>query len=203
MSQLYGDGFPDNHPCNPPRSKLVIGTDLDATLVDTATNVVYMACRNIGDYTYLNANHDWHFTGWPENLRQEISRLFRDENFMCNCMTFSGVIPTLYKWKDVGHSIIIITARAPEIREGTRQMVSRLFPMIDKLLFVGIDESKRDLMVSEKLDMWIDDAPHGIQQALDLGIKPYLIHNKYTKKYNSNILGLDVNPVKVISEIQL
>ncbi len=181
-----------------------IGLDYDNTLVDSSYNAIALAEENTG-IKAPSYNHDWHFTGFPKKLVVEIQRLFKDDMFMNNVFTFRTVVPTLYKWKKAGHKLIIITARAEEVRKGTKFMVKRIFPMIDKLLFVDIGGDKTELMKKEKLDIWIDDSPHGILQADALGIKTYLIHNKYTKCYNSIITKKykNVTKIKVISEINL
>jgi len=183
---------------------MIIGLDYDNTLVDTSYNTIALAEENLG-IKAPSYNHDWCFSGFPKPLVDEITRLFKDDSFMNNVFTFRTVVPTLYKWKKAGHKIIIITARAPEVRKGTRQMVKRIFPMVDKLLFVDMGQSKSEIMKKEKLDIWIDDAPHGVLQSKELGIKTYLIHNKYTKCYNSEVAKKhrDIRKVKVISDINL
>jgi FMN phosphatase YigB (HAD superfamily) len=186
---------------------LIIGLDLDNTLVDSTTNVVYTACRNLGilkqHKKYLK--HDWNFSNFPMDLRTEIYRLFRDSNFMNTCYTFNGVVPTLWEWKDKGHRLVIITARAKEIRTGTKKMVKKLFPMIDKLLFVNVNESKTELMKSEKLDVWVDDSLSGVIDSTNLGIKTYLVCNKYTATYNEHVLKESdkIIPIKIISDIKI
>jgi beta-phosphoglucomutase-like phosphatase (HAD superfamily) len=183
---------------------MIIGTDLDGVLVDSVIPVVELAERNTG-IKVPDGKRDWYFSTFPELLRKEIQRLFRDDAFMNNTHTFHGVASTLLKWKDAGHIVYIITARVPEIRENTKKMVDRMFGgMYAALYYVDIGKPKTDLMRQLKLQIWIDDSSHGAKESCELGIRTFLIHNKYTAEYNQCVIGeLPVVPIKVISDIVL
>ena len=55
------------------------------------------------------------------------------------------------------------------------------------------------------LDVWIDDAPHGVDTSCKLGIETYLIYNERTKRYIPEDLlkRLPVKCVEKISDIKL
>lgn len=91
-----------------------------------------------------------------------------------------GAVKKLKQWKDEGHSLIIITARNPPVHEITKDLVAKYFPMVDKLLFVKMTDSKQPLFKQEQIDVWIDDSASGIQSAIDMGIKSCLISNSDT-----------------------
>jgi hypothetical protein len=185
-------------------AQMIIGTDLDGVLVDSVIPVVEFAERNTG-IKAPEGKRDWYFSTFPEPLRKEIQRLFRDDAFMNNTHTFHGVASTLLKWKDAGHVVYIITARTEAIRENTKKMVERMFAgMYAGLYFVDIGTPKTDIMRQLKIERWIDDSGHGCKEACELGIRTFLIHNRYTTEYNQCVIGeLPVVPVKVISDIVL
>ena len=195
------------------RATVKLGIDLDGVLVDSVIPVTTMAEMNTG-IKAPEGERDWYFSNYPKVLRDEIFRLFKDPKFMCNCMTFHGVVPTLMKWKDAEHKVHIITARAPEIRNETEKMVSSTFytgddisgrMLYDGLHFVDIHEPKTEVLRRLSVDMFIDDSPHRVKEACQLGIpRVYLVHNKYTSTYNECVIGkLPVTLIKVISDIIL
>lgn len=183
-----------------------IGIDLDQTLIKHKIEPEKQAAKNLGILNYPEIN-DWYFTNLTKLHVKEILRLFDDPYFMgINCnYPYEGSQEKIFKWSSLGYKIIIITARNEPVRKATEFMVERFFPTVDKLLFVGIEDSKRDLMIENKLDIWIDDNPKGVQTSCELKIETYLIYNEITKKYipKETINNLPINCVKSIIDIKL
>lgn len=180
-----------------------IGIDLDSTLVETHAAAV--AAAELG---YEIGNKDvtrWNHLNFPEDLRKRIMQFFLDPEHMCvlaKPIEYSQ--ETIKKWVNAGHEIILITARAEPIRTATIEMVNRLYPEIKDINFVGMDQSKINVMLEKNIDCWIDDAPHGILDSLGVNIDTYLISNNYTKynwivKDNLELKGIS----RTISEIKL
>jgi len=185
---------------------MIIGVDLDQTLIDHNVQVEELAARNLGIKEYPKC-HDWGFSNLTTEHKNEIIRLFNTTFYMGvnGNEPIEGSQEKLYKWSMLGHKIVIITARNKPIRIATEYMVGELFPVVDKLLFVGIEESKKNLMIENKLDVWIDDSPIGVQTSCDLGIETYLIYNDHSKRYITEELvqTLPVKCVESIADIKL
>jgi hypothetical protein len=162
--------------------KLRIGVDLDSTLIKM--KAVEIASKQLG-YPFTDKNAVvWNHHNFPEDLRAKIFSLFEDPKIMCeNAWPIEGAQTRITQWTRAGHEVILITARNQSLHEGTRALVREHFPEITDVNFVGQTESKKSLMSEKKLDLWVDDAPHGVEDSLSLGIETYLISNNYTK-YN-------------------
>ena len=185
-----------------------IGIDLDNTLIKPINNAVDVAAKNLGIKNYPDICDYW-FSSLSEEHRNECMRLFNDPDFMgiknYRPIEHYSVLNKMMKWKKLGHEIVIITAREEPIHLVTLELVYICFHPIKKVLFCNITESKKQLMIDEKLDVWIDDAPHGVETSCKLGIKTYLIYNERTKKYipDDLIEGLSVICVEEVSNIKL
>lgn len=178
-----------------------IAFDMDDTLV--YTGVVKEANKKFKNKFKKftdTTKRDWKFSNFPEELRQEIFKLFNIPEFMCGkAKPIDGAKRLIKKLKQDGHNLIIITARVSKIRKATRLLVKEMFPEISKVIFVGIDSSKKDMMLKHKIDFWIDDAPHEVINASYLGIPSFLIQNDYTP-YNLHIKKMD--KVKIVRSIK-
>lgn len=179
-----------------------IGIDLDSTLIET--NAASAAAKELGyDYVDKDVLH-WNHLNFPEDLRSKIMEYFVNPIFMCdNAKPIEKAQETIKRWTEEGHNIVLITARSEPIRVRTIAMVNRLFPEITDINFVGMDQSKKDVMRDKGIDVWIDDAPHGVVDAMDIDIPTYLVSNNYTK-YNWKVKNdsrlKDV--VKIIADIK-
>ena len=185
--------------------KYNIGVDLDSTLIETHAAAV--AAKDLGYELHNKDVTHWNHLNFPEDLRKRIMEYFLDPVHMCDeAKPIEGAQDAIKRWTKAGHKITLITARAEPIREKTVEMVKRLFPEIEDINFVGMDQSKKDVMKSKKIDFWVDDAPHGIQDSISIDIPTYMVSNNYTKynwtvkeslKGNRKLRGI----VKIIAEI--
>jgi hypothetical protein len=163
----------------------IIGIDLDSTLIETHAAAV--AAKELG---YMIHNKDvtrWNHLNFPDDLRKKIMEYFLDPVHMCDeARPIERTQETIKRWTSAGHKIVLITARAEPIRIKTVEMVQRLFPEITDVNFVGMDQSKKSVMLDKKINFWVDDAPHGVLDSLSIDIKTILVSNAYTK-YNWDV----------------
>ncbi len=183
------------------KRKYKIGVDLDSTLIET--HAAAIAAKELGYDIHNKDVTRWNHLNFPEDLRNKIMEYFMDPCHMCDqARPIEKSQETIKRWSEEGHEIILITARSESLSESTIKMVNRLYPEIKDIHVVGVDQSKKSVMLSKKIDFWVDDAPHGVLDALSIGIPTFMVSNNYTK-YNWTILD---NPdikgiVKTISEI--
>jgi len=179
-----------------------IGFDLDSTLIET--HAAEVAATALGYKIKDKDVTHWNHLNFPEDLRKRIMEYFVNPIFMCDqAKPIEGAQETIKRLTKAGHSIVLITARAEQIRERTIEMVKRLFPEITDINFVGMDQSKISVMLSKKIDFWVDDAPHGVLDSISVGINTILVSNNYTK-YNWAVKdnpGLNA-VVKTIADIK-
>ncbi len=182
---------------------MIIGIDLDSTLID---NPVFDITFKEYNSNLTNENiTDWDLTCIPINIRNEIFKRFSNPYYMCNdtITPIKNTKKKLMEWKKENHTLKIITARSKNIRLETRRLVNRLFPKIDKLIFVELNQSKKNKFKKEKIDVWIDDNPTDCKTAIKMGIDTYLISNNKTK-YNWKLKGYkNIKHVKNIYDIKL
>lgn len=172
--------------------------DLDNTLVDMCA--VRQAHVNLNKRPVQA--RDWDMTNIDSDVKKEAFRLFRNPVFMNHADPVNGVPEKIQEWSDAGHVLYVLTCRVPEIRKGTVEMVNRYYPSIRHILFLDIRDSKAETFKTVSPDIVIDDAPHYAQEAVDLGIKTYLISNKntiYNHKYAANTTATVVNSVADIN----
>ncbi|MFW6219782.1 MAG: hypothetical protein ACOC1O_01575 [bacterium] len=178
-----------------------IGLDLDNTLIDT--NIVQDVLDEYGvvDITYKDINH-WDLRELPPDIRLEVFKRYKIPEYNCNVNAIKGVKRKLNIWKRLGHNLIIITSRPTEIENETIDMVKKLFPCVDKVIIVPNKEKKQTL-ISENIDVFVDDAPHHIDEAIDAKVKYiYLISNKHTPyNYEYKIQHNNINIVKGLEHI--
>ena len=154
-----------------------IGLDYDGTLADN--RAVEIAARNLGLINY--PDYSYGLAELSKEHRAETWRLFTDPEYMGNLQALPGAIDQLYQWKNLGHELIVITARGPKLQPSTRIAIEDDFPVVSKILFVDVfDADKTVLMKQEGIDMWIDDSAHNAVAAKNSGIETYLISNKRT-----------------------
>jgi len=182
--------------------QITIGFDLDSTLVQSSVMRKVSLEFNID----LPEQSDWGFSEFSPEVRKRVFELFRDPSFMCGEVTpIWGAKTFLKDLKHLGFNLKMITARANEVKAGTIELVNKHFPQIESIHFVEPHETKKDLMIQNKLNFWVDDAPHEIQNAISLGISTLMISNDKTlynwkMRTNPALLGVfasvrDIDPV--------
>ena len=120
-----------------------IALDLDGVLC--GLKAIDLASELLGyNHTEENAT-DWNMMCFPEDLRLKIMQHFSDPIVMCEKIK---IIPESQKkvreWYDKRYDLQIITARVPEIRFKTVEMLDTYYPEIKRVHFVNFNESKAD-----------------------------------------------------------
>jgi len=177
-----------------------IGLDLDSTLFDVPD--VETASKSLG-FTYTSEDTlSWTLSNYPKILQERIRDLWFDESFMCNLSLIPGVKDILTEWRHQGHELYVITARSPKLTFSTEKMVNENLPGLIKSVYVsGFSGTKIGIMKSLELDLWIDDSPHGVKDAMIEDFKTIMISNAQTK-YN-HFYRERVPWVNSLSEINL
>lgn len=163
----------------------IIGVDLDSTLI--TMTVCGKAAKELGyDYTDVDVI-DWYQSNFPDDMKRKMLEMFVDPVIMCDDVEpIEGSQETIKRWSEAGHHIALITARGPALHAPTVAMVNRLYPEIKDINFVNFNESKIDKIMDKGVEIWVDDAPHGVIDALSLHVPTIMVSNKYTK-YNWKI----------------
>lgn len=157
--------------------KLIIGFDLDNTLVHMSVMKRISAEWN----QEFPEQSNWGFTEFSPEIRKRVFELFKDPVFMCDGVKpIWGAKSFIKRLSAMGHTLKMITARAKEVKADTIHLVREHFPQIETIQFVEPHESKRDIMEENRLDFWIDDSPHEIFNAIDLGVSTILVSNENT-----------------------
>lgn len=163
-----------------------IGFDLDNTLF--VENSVDKVSSELGFIEHTSLSHvDWHMTGYPEAMRDRIYELFKNPEHMGNLQLIPGSKELLYKLKNRGHKIYIITARLASLIPVTNKMVEKhLGDLIEEVHFVDPDQDKLSIIEKLGIEAWVDDAGHQVEITVEAGIDTILISNERTK-YNWSV----------------
>lgn len=179
-----------------------IALDLDGVLI--GLKAVDIASDLLG-YNYKEEDSkSWNMEMFPEDLRLKVLEYYSNPEIMCDKIK---VIPEaqskVREWYDKRYDLHIITARVEPIRFKTLEMLNQHYPEIKSIHFVDFNESKAMILEQIDPDIFIDDAPHNILDAMAIGIDTVLISNKFTK-YNHHMRDKKyVKWVKNLGEIDL
>ena len=162
--------------------KKTIGVDLDSTLI--TMTVAGKAAKKLG-YDYKDVDViDWYQSNFPDDMKHMILSMFNDPVVMSEDVApIEGSQETIKRWSEAGHRIVLITARGTALEPSTIKLVNQLYPEIEDINFVNFNESKIDTMIAKGIDVWIDDAPHGVIDGMSLHVPTIMVSNNYTK-YN-------------------
>ncbi len=149
-----------------------IGFDLDYTLGTPRVDFWKLAAENLG-LKDVEPFTKWGFPEYPDALAEECNRLFKMNWYMNDLLYFnvqaSHVVSQLCM---AGHEVFVITARVPEVREGTEARIRRTFGnMISRVLYADPNYSKMAEFLENKLDVWVDDKQKDLHVAAERNIK--------------------------------
>lgn len=152
--------------------------DLDSTLVDLQEPIKKIFKKhNIKYYPAI----DWGMHNYPENIRKEIYKMFANPDAMCNLKPFPYARKCIDYLINKGHHVIIVTSRHDNIKEKTIEMVDNLFNV--KCIVVPFGKSKLDVLLENKISLYVDDCSNNLVEYTLAGIRCILISNKETQ-YN-------------------
>jgi 5'(3')-deoxyribonucleotidase len=166
--------------------KLIIGVDLDNTLVSHPENAIKKAAKELGMEYKPEYAKDYSFGKLPEGIRNKVFEYFDTPSFATNLIVIPGSTNKLNEWKNLGHTLYIITARKGPIQRATQKYIHKHFPMVDASYYVEMGTSKAELFSKLHLDVWVDDSPVDVPEAARMRIKTCLISNSSTP-YNYSI----------------
>ena len=153
---------------------------------DLGRKVIEEECENIVDYYIeqrLKITEEEMRIFWRKNLVQLLKSVKPKENS----------IEVINKLKTEGHNIIIITARWNEdycnSEKLSKEWLDKYKIPYDKI-YTGMD-SKKEIAIEEKLDLFIDDSIRNCREVSSAGIKCLLFlskvncKNEEIKKFNT------------------
>lgn len=149
-----------------------IGFDLDYTLGKPRVDFWELAAENLG-LKDVKPFTKWGFPEYPFFLSEECNRLFKMNWYMNDLLYFdlhaTSVVSQLCM---AGHQVYVITARHPEVREGTESRIRRTFGnMVTRVLYADPNYSKVNEFIENKIDIWVDDKQKDLHLATTRGIK--------------------------------
>lgn len=163
-------------------NRIVIGFDLDSTLIESLATE--MAAKDLSLGFSQKDVTDWQYSNFEPKFSKRVFERFVCPECMCHLpKPLPGAQELLEELNKEGFYIVIITARGEDLIEETVKMINRYFPSVQDINFCGLGKPKASIMKAKNLDFWVDDAPHGVEEALALNIPTYMISNNYTK-YN-------------------
>ena len=179
---------------------MIIGLDLDDTLIDTNGSFIKKVSNELGYNFKVSDLMDWGLNCFPEDFRKRSFELFCTAKFMTSIQFFNGIKDKLKIWRNKGHILKVITARDFNIKNETISFVKENLPMIKDVIVVGRGNSKKDYMVD--LDVFIDDSPNSIRDAIEVGISNiFMISNEGTSYNISHIDNFKKYGIKVVSSM--
>lgn len=181
------------------KSEMRIGIDIDDTLTDIREELdkaAILYAKKIGKLTdekikiggaYGNGNiyqQIFHFS--EDELKYFLKEI--QESVTENALPRKNVVEVIHKLKELGHTIIIITARADEFHDDpyrqSKEWLERNNIVYDKLVVNARD--KGIACIKEEIDLYIDDNLNHCMRVNALGIQTIRIGKEDEKKSFKN-----------------
>lgn len=171
-----------------------IGMDIDDTMTDTFDYLMpYIAEFFKVDINYLKDNNI-SYSNLPEKMKErelEFAKKYYD-NVIPNTPFKPKVADCINKIKDLGHKIIVITARdkslyTDEYKTTIKELKDNNINY-DKLI---CDFDKATVCKTEKIDLFIDDSIENCTKVDKLGIETILFNSKSNIKVETNLVRVN------------
>ncbi len=171
-----------------------IGIDIDDTMADTFDYLMpYIAEFFDIDINYLKYNNI-SYSNFPREMKErelEFAKKYYDK-VIPNTPFKTKVAEYIDKIKDLGHEIIIITARDKTLYTNeyktTIEELKNNNIHYDKLI---CDFNKAKVCENEKVDLFIDDSIVNCEKVSELGIETILFNSKSNINYETNLYRID------------
>lgn len=190
-----------------------IGIDIDDTISDTYEVVFAYAQRytintlkrsaqiqNVSTKTHFytrkihNWNEDEEMNFWHEYYGEVIKEV----------KPFTFAVETITKLKEMGHEIIIITARWPEpncnIEKITLEWLEKNNIQYDDIILNVKDKAK--VALEKKIDLFIDDSFENCTSVANVGIKTYIMNSRTNKELEAENITRVYSWPDILSKIE-
>lgn len=172
--------------------------DIDETIVKG--DIIPQACDIVLaeghklDKLYTEADcADFGLSNFPQVLREKIFDMFSDPKYaVWEKVLIEGVYYFLYTLHKMGHEIYLVTSRPASTHEASRKFFNQKLPFINGLFFsnqqlISVDGvSKSKILELLGPDVYFDDAPVYVEEAVSMGIETYMVQNKRTSWNHSH-----------------
>lgn len=184
--------------------------DLDETLV--TGDLIKVASQQLLengqiDRVYTNFDvQDYDLTGLPNQLKTRVLDLFNDPLFAAEPKyIIESVYSFIYSIQAMGCRLGILTCRPRHLRVATLTNLGREFPGIiwDEGVHFSSNASKLELLKQLMPDYFFDDRLEFCNESAQLGIKTYLITNKYCPWNTNKPTHKDVVRLKCVSKFDI
>jgi uncharacterized HAD superfamily protein len=150
-----------------------IGIDLDGVVVDSIPTWIRVLNRGAGTEYKLGELPDTYAT--PERGRyceqHELEMLIAPPPVLGAARGVSGL-------KGSGHQVIVVTARAPRLRQITEAWLEYYNIAVDGMHFLE-GRSKAPIAKTERLDFFVEDDPKNALAPADVGVRVGLLAAPY------------------------
>ena len=171
-----------------------IGIDIDDTMTFIKDDLLEAAC--LYDKTLGNTGipvEDHYYIGKRFNWNKDEYRYFMGEvrkDVVMNAKLRPGLIEILTKLRELGHKIIIITARTNYYYKYPYNMTMDCLKKenipYDKLILGSINKKKD--CINEKIDIFLDDDINNCLKVNETGIKTFIMDNVDNYLDNNEII---------------
>lgn len=171
-----------------------IGIDIDDTMTFIKDDLLEAAC--LYDKTLGNTGipvEDHYYIGKRFNWNKDEYRYFMGEvrkDVVMNAKLRPGLIEILTKLRELGHKIIIITARTNYYYKDPYNMTMDWLKKenipYDKLILGSINKKKD--CINEKIDIFLDDDINNCLKVNETGIKTFIMDNVDNYLDNNEII---------------
>lgn len=173
---------------------MIIGIDIDDTLTELKQPKIEIAEKYIKEhnlpYKLISPNSAFfrEMFDWPIDV---CNKFWFEKSFelLDNALPRENASNVIQKLKSLGHTILIITARANDWHDDPYGMsadwLNRHHIPYDKILY-GFQD-KTQVCVDEKVDIFIDDMPSNLAKLQPYGIKTIMMgacHNEVQDVYD-------------------
>ena len=142
--------------------KKIIYVDVDDTIAETRRAVLEFYRDMTKDYTTgLATSKEFSYQGMcPKMTREQIENIFIDLDFFRKLKPIDGAVEGLTYLLNKGYDVRFCTAHKPEGRLFKDVWLNTYFPMISKVNYVDVYESKKDY----RGYAFIDDGVHHLEE---------------------------------------
>ncbi len=166
--------------------KKQIWFDVDDVLVDTASEIYRSFLLRTGIDLPISSWKDLFFTKnykLGEDGATTMRGWWKEDKIIENARPHDFAIELIHKLSKDGYSVNMITARAwhPEAKQLTEDFIRKHNLPIDELKLLKYEESKKELLApsAKSTVAFVDDSPHHIVGALELGIPAVLLRRSW------------------------